>query len=91
MMVFSRGNIKRYPTFSYGDDIIEVVSEYVYLGVTMNYNNEFVKAMRKQLDQGRKAQFSMLIKCRKHELPIDLQCKLFESMVFPVILYGYEI
>ena len=64
---------------------------YVYLGVTMNYNNEFVKAMRKQLDQGRKAQFSMLIKCRKLELPIDIQCKLFESMVIPVILYGCEI
>ena len=57
----------------------------------MNYNNEFVKAMRKQLDQGRKAQFSMLIKCRKLELPIDIQCKLFESMVIPVILYGCEI
>ena len=55
IIVFSRGKVKRYPIFSYGDDIIEVVSEYVYLGVTMNYNNEFVKAMRKQLDQGRKA------------------------------------
>ena len=40
-MVFSRGKVKRYPIFSYGDDIIEVVSDYVYLGVTMNFNNEF--------------------------------------------------
>ena len=52
-MVFSRGNAKRYLTFSYGDDKIEVVIDSVYLGVTMNYNNEFVKAMTKQLDQGR--------------------------------------
>ena len=89
--MFSRGKVNRYPIFSYGDDIIEVVSEYVYPSVTINYNNEFVKAMRKQLDQGRKAQFSMLIKCRKLELPIDIQCKLFESMVIPVILYGCEI
>ena len=91
IMVLSRGKVKRYPIFSYDDDIIEVVSDYVYLGFTMNYNNEFVKAMRKQLDQGRKAQFSMLIKCRKLELPIDIYCKLFESMVIPVILYGCEI
>ena len=63
IIVFSRGKVKRYPIFSYGDDIIEVVSDYVYLGATMNYNNEFIKAMRKQLDQGRKAQFSMLINC----------------------------
>ena len=57
----------------------------------MNYNNEFVKAMSKQLNQGRKAQFSMLMKCRKLELPIDVQCKLLDSMVIPVILYGCEI
>ena len=90
-MVFSRGKVKRYPIFSYSDDVIEAVSDYVYLGVIVNYNNEFVKAIRKQLDQGRKAQFSMLIKCRKLELPIDIHCKLFESMVIPVILYGCEI
>ena len=91
IIVFSRGKVKCYSIFSYGDDTIEVVSDYVYLGVTINYNNEFFKVMRKQLDQARKAQFSMLIKCRKPELPIDMQCKLFESMVIPVILYGCEI
>ena len=30
----------------------------------MNFNNTFAKAMKKQLDQGRMAQFSMLIKAR---------------------------
>ena len=87
IMVFSRGKVKRYPIFSYGDDIIGVVSDYVFLCVTMNYNNEFVKAMRKQLNQGRKAQFSLLIKCSNPELSKDIQCKLFESMVIPVIVY----
>ena len=57
----------------------------------MNYNNEFVKAMRKQLDQRRKAQFSMLIKCRNLELPIYIQCNLFEYIVIPVTLYGCDI
>ena len=74
MLVFTRGKVKRYLIFSYGDDI-EVVIEYVYLGVSINYNNEFDIGMSKQLDQCRKAQFSELIKCRKLELPIDIQCK----------------
>ena len=39
--------------------------------------------MKKQLDQGRKAQFSMLVKARNLDLPIDIQCKLFEAVVFP--------
>ena len=50
--------------FKYGCDIIEVVSDNVYLGVKMN--------------QGRGAQFSMLIKARNLDLPIDIQTKLFE-------------
>jgi len=91
IMIFSRGKVRRFPTFKYGTDIIEVVSNYVYLGVNMNYNNNFALAMRKQLDQGRKAQFSMLIKARKLDMPIDIQYNLFEKIVFPTLLYGCEV
>ena len=49
--------VRRFPTFFYGESEIEVVKDYVYLGVTMNYNNTFFKAMRKQLDQGRRHNF----------------------------------
>ena len=47
--------------------------------------------MKKQLDQGRRAQFSMLIKARNLDLPIDIQIKLFESIVCPILLYGSEV
>ena len=33
--------------FKYGSSIIEVVSEYVYLGVTIMYSNKYAKAMKK--------------------------------------------
>ena len=65
IIVFSRGKVRRFSSFKYGFDVIEVVSDYVYLGITMNYNNKFDKAMKKQLDQGRKAQFSLLVKSKK--------------------------
>ena len=57
----------------------------------MNFNNTTKKAMKKQLDQGRRAQFSMLIKARNLDLPIDIQIKLFESMICPILLYGSEV
>ena len=91
IIIFSRGKVRRFTTFKYGCDIIEVVSDYVYLGVKMNFNNTFAKAMKKQLDQGRRAQFSMLIKARNLDLPIDIQTKLFESIVCPILLYGSEV
>ena len=57
----------------------------------MNFNNTFAKAMKKQLNQGCRAQFSMLIKARNLDLPIDIQTKLFESIVCPILLYGSEV
>ena len=52
----------------------------------MNYNDTFEKAIRKQQDQGHKAQFSLLVKANKLEFPIDVQ-----KLVFPIMLYGCEI
>ena len=91
IVIFSRGKVKKYPVFNYGDSIIEVVNDYVYLGVTINYDNKFAKAIRKQLDQGRRAQFALLVKARKLDLPIDVQCILFDKTVIPVLLYGSEV
>ena len=91
IIIFSRGKVRKYPSFTYGKETIEVVSDYVYLGVTMNYNNKLAKAIRKQLDQARRAQFAMLIKARKLDLPIDIQCNLFDKLVTPVLLYGCEV
>ena len=57
----------------------------------MNYNKKYEKAIRRQPDLGHKAQFSLLVKANKLELPIDIQCNLFEKLVFPIMLYGCEI
>ena len=91
IIIFTRGKVRRFTAFKYGCDIIEVVSDYVYFGVKMNFNNTFANALKKQLDQGRRAQFSMLIKARNLDLPIDIQAKLFESIVCPILLYGTEV
>lgn len=91
IIIFSRGKVRKFPIFKFGDNSIDVVSDYVYLGVTFNYNNKFPKAIKKQLDQGRKAMFSMLVKSRRLCLPIDIQCDLFDKLVLPVLLYGSEI
>ena len=45
IIVFSRGKVKCFPTFKYGNNTIEVVSDYIYLGSTMNFNNKFNKAI----------------------------------------------
>ena len=48
----------------------------------MNFNNTIANAMKKQLHQGRRAQFSMLLQARNLDLQIGIQTKLFESIVW---------
>ena len=55
IVVFSRGKIRKIPSFQLNNQTLSVVDDYVYLGVTFNYNNKFRKAQTKQLNQARRA------------------------------------
>ena len=41
ILVFSRGKIRNKPKIYYGQQLLEVVYEYTYLGITMSYNGTF--------------------------------------------------
>ena len=57
VIIFSKGKIRRYKSFVFGDTTIDVVDDYVYLGTTFNYNGTFNKAKAKQVLQAKKSQF----------------------------------
>ena len=40
----------------------------------------------KQITQARKVLYCMLTKARKLQLPIDIQCQLFDHLVLPILL-----
>ena len=65
VVVFSRGKVRNLPTFSLNSMNVEVVPEYVYLGVMFNFNNKFLKAQKRLCLSGNRAMFSLLRKCRK--------------------------
>ena len=72
IVIFSRGKVRRYPDFVFGSNKLDVVDEYVYLGVKFNYNGKYKKMIQKQITQARKALYCMLAKARKLQLPIDI-------------------
>uniref|UniRef100_A0ABM0MA50 RNA-directed DNA polymerase from mobile element jockey-like n=1 Tax=Saccoglossus kowalevskii TaxID=10224 RepID=A0ABM0MA50_SACKO len=82
VVIFSRGRVKKYPAFKFGNETIEVTFDYIYLGITFNYNNKFRKAICKQTNQARCAMFSLLMEAKQLCPPIDIQLQL---------LYGCEI
>ena len=55
IVIFSRGKIRKLPHFIYNNEAIEVVYDFVYLGVKFNYNGTFKKATSKQVTQARRA------------------------------------
>ena len=42
--VFSRGKIRNRPEFSFGENKLDVVDHYKYLGVSFNFNGKFTLA-----------------------------------------------
>ena len=91
IVIFSKGRLKNQPTWTLGTHNLEVTQDYVYLGVVLNYNGKFTKAIAKQINQARRASFSLIAKARKLDLPIDIHLHLFDSCILPILLYGSEV
>ena len=91
IIIFSRGKIRKHRVFMFAGDVVQVVDDYIYLGVKFNYNNTFTKAIDNQLALARKAMFALLSRCQNLQLPLEITTSLFDKLVVPVLVYGCEI
>lgn len=91
IIIFSRGKVRKYPIFTINSSEIDVVQDYVYLGVTFNYNNKFNKHFSAQIIKAKRAMFGLLTKARRLLLPIDVVCDFFDKTIIPILLYGCEV
>ena len=89
--VFSRGKIRNRPEFYFGENKLDVVDHYKYLGLKVYFNGKSTVAKKELYDKGNRAMFSLLRKSRQLQLPIDIQLQLFDVLVKPVLLYGCEV
>ena len=64
--------------------------DYNYLGLLFN-NGNFYKARKKLVDQAQQALYSLYKQIRNINIPIDLQLKLFDALVYPILTYSAEI
>jgi hypothetical protein len=65
------------------DENIDIVDSYTYLGVVFNYNGNYCTAKKRLIDQANKAFHALYYKLRNSTIPIDLQLKLFDSLIAP--------
>lgn len=87
-----RGNLIKQQKFLYDNTEIDIVPEYVYLGLKLHCSGNLTTAIKDLVMKGKKALFKM-----RSYYPISLQSKLktsmklFDSLILPVITYCCEI
>ena len=76
--------------FKCDGNIIDTVSNYCYLGITLKCNGNFNLAATTLMEKARKAYFKM-----KQSIGLNVSCKtlekLFDSLILPIMLYGCEV
>ena len=60
IIIFSRGKVRNYPQFIIGEENVEVVSNFLYLGLKLNYNNRMNVAQKDLYDRASRAMFGLL-------------------------------
>jgi hypothetical protein len=56
-----------------------------------NYNGNFCTAQKKLIDLANKALYALYRKIRNLAIPIDLQLKLFDLLITPILVYSCEV
>ena len=90
IMIFGFRNLDNFK-FELDGNIIEIVDFFKYLGVYFSKTRTFYKARKNCYDQAKKAMHLLLKKIRSLNVPLDLQLKLFDHTIVPILLYGAEI
>ena len=55
----NRGKLQRTDVWLYNNEVLDIVDEFYYLDMILNYNSKFSKTQKHASEQGRKALFSI--------------------------------
>ena len=91
IIVFAPGRRRKFAPFKFGDNTVDIVDDYVYLGTKFNFNGKFEKAKAKQALQAKKASYSLISRIRTLNLTFEVSIELVEKLIVPILLYGSEI
>ncbi|MEW8548255.1 MAG: reverse transcriptase family protein [Candidatus Thiodiazotropha sp.] len=77
--------------FTIDNSNIEITDKYKYLGVFFSQSRSFLNARKHIAEQAKKAMYLLFCRINNLELPIDLQLKLFDHTILPILTYASEI
>ena len=90
-VVIFNSRTNRNMTFTLGGQILSIKDKYKYLGVIFSKSGSFLNAKKHIVEQAKKAMHLLFIRSNNLDLPIDLQIKLFDNTIVPILTYGCEV
>lgn len=90
IVIFGSRKIDKH-VFKMEENNIEIVKSYKYLGVVMSNNGSFLNARKCVYEKANKSMHLLYKRINNLNLPLDLQLKLFDNTILPIITYGCEI
>ena len=79
------------PNIKIRENSLEIVTNFIYLGITFSKNGRFLNCLKNNIEKARLAFFSLMNRCKDRHIPIDCKLELFEKCIEPILLYGCEI
>ena len=90
VIIFGTRKHEKY-SFKLGSAELEIVDSYKYLGTYFSRSRSFLNARKHIATQANKAMHLLSLRIRNLNLPIDLQLKLFDHTVLPILTYSCEV
>ena len=92
IMIFQKTNKKhKIPTFSFGNETLQITQEYTYLGLKLTPNGKFTVAMKTIANKAIQALFAIKKKDNFFNLKPKLAIKIFDSMISPILQHNSEV
>ena len=92
IVVFRKGGpLSQQERWTYGNEEIEIVNNFNYLGVVLSSGGSFIKATSTLSGKALKAANSLLQITKDKEVPVDVMFGLFDSFVTPILNYACEV
>ena len=76
--------------FYIGKNPISITDEYTYLGLKLSPNTKFDTASEQLSEKATHAMYKIRKQIDFHRLPPKLACKIFDSVISPILLYNSE-
>jgi hypothetical protein len=91
VVIFSKSNVTQKTRVMSDNKELDICESYNYLGILFNFNNNFLNAKKKLIEQAQNALYSVYYKIRNKQIPLNLQLKIVDALVSPILLYACEV